>query len=669
MAMRQGPATHRESTLQALSPLLSPRLAPIRVVAAGSHEIDQAAAQTPPFALNVSSPDGMAGNKDSLLPIARSSSHRRVNSKNSSREADSPGRPQGSPCSEEEMVQRLAKKRSSWRPLPVAPSEESELPAQQWSAESSRPSLVSAKASSPGWEMMTQDGAAIEEPAVKTTEAQSPRKSFTGFEVEAPRARRGSAQLSPRPSKARASMMARGPLLQPDVEAERPLIAAGRTLGQTAGEVWKSPDFSIGGHKVADVPESLIERRSEGSKASSRLTESSVQRERFTDGDLELQWQEKLAAQAAGSQGDYEYHSEAERKVREGQRATHFIVKAAEMPKLPSAVQSFLAQEPDPFEQSCMSWLKTDREDIEDREELIFELREVLKTAELERSQWKVQSKLMAAKLNPGYYRTSLSAALHWRDAEVDSLRKEIKKLELQQAAEQRQVSLRHNRQKKRSYDQARMQRLRMTVREHAVAPTDAIPNRVLGSRIDTVLDDNSLMAKVKLKRQPPKVEAQGGLRSTAFTNGGTEISLWGWELDDYVFRDADLALAAYVLPELPVLHPRVAEIEERIISELMREPDSQGFNVSAGDSKDSSGKTFVQTTRELLVSRGKEGAVLTDRGSDKSWMERSAESWAAAENEEKSRRHLISSSLFSSKVGEDEDQANHLSPWVRKWA
>jgi len=504
----------------------------------------------------------------------------------------------------------------------------------------------------------------------------------------APRARRGSLQAS-KLMKGRASV--RGPL--PDVEEEKdaPLevtAATGGPVSLSAGRKGVNKDLAVNVEEVASAlagkveaiksRSSMISHLHHQEQAASRLanSRSPERNERFSDQETEMKWQMKLSAQAVAGLTVPSYHSEAERRIAEGHGGSQSWRTPRTpqgLPALSSTQSSSRQEELDPFEESCSIWIAATGSDIENRADLIYELREVLKMAELERSQWKLQSKLMAAKLNPGYYQQSLSASLHYRDKEVETLRRELRTLEAQQISEHRQMNIQNNRLKKRSHDQAHMRRLRETQREPPTAEIDVTPSKLLGPRIDTILDDSSPLAKAKLKRHPPKVEALGGLRSTAFTEGGTEIHLWGWEPNDYCFRDADLALAAYVLPELPVLHPRAADVEAQIVKEALEglRPDevndhdafqdpSTGYDSHSRKPRES----FVQTARNALASQGTVVSSMDSRGSDKSWMERSAESWASAQETtwKQHRSRYSEASWNSSSYASDDDDAVYRS-------
>lgn len=119
------------------------------------------------------------------------------------------------------------------------------------------------------------------------------------------------------------------------------------------------------------------------------------------------------------------------------------------------SVRHAIITEPESFweESSWMSMVQQSiTSSIEERENLILELKEVLDAAVRERLEWQRKVKAMRRfriPPEPGHWHQSVSSALTWRTREVEALRKEIRHLELRQRDERREFSQLRARQKR----------------------------------------------------------------------------------------------------------------------------------------------------------------------------------------------------------------------------
>eukprot|EP00930_Biecheleria_cincta_P039235 TRINITY_DN26992_c0_g1_i1.p1 TRINITY_DN26992_c0_g1~~TRINITY_DN26992_c0_g1_i1.p1 ORF type:complete len:1017 (-),score=183.93 TRINITY_DN26992_c0_g1_i1:141-3191(-) len=228
-------------------------------------------------------------------------------------------------------------------------------------------------------------------------------------------------------------------------------------------------------------------------------------------------------------------------------------------------------------------WHALASQEIAAREQNIAELRQLLLMAQHESAIWQKQVKLLQAKQTPGYAQQSLNRATQWRQKDVENLKQEIQKLEMKNVSQQRHIASKRKVEMKKKKDQAflsiqqaelesRMQSTQSSLKSH-----DSPRKRALGPRVDTLLEPCSRMAQLKLKKRTAKVDALGGLCSSARVRGGVEVHLWGWELDDFCFQEADLALASYVLPDVPVLSSRAAAFEAQLVQDVINDPDIGG--------------------------------------------------------------------------------------------
>lgn len=119
-------------------------------------------------------------------------------------------------------------------------------------------------------------------------------------------------------------------------------------------------------------------------------------------------------------------------------------------------LQGAFITEPESFSWEESSWISLVEQSItssiEERETLICELKQVLGTALLERSEWQRKVKTMRrfrVPPEPRHWHESATSALTWRTREVEGLRKEIKQLEMRQRAERRDVCHLRARQKR----------------------------------------------------------------------------------------------------------------------------------------------------------------------------------------------------------------------------
>lgn len=223
-------------------------------------------------------------------------------------------------------------------------------------------------------------------------------------------------------------------------------------------------------------------------------------------------------------------------------------------------------------------WHALASQEIAAREQNIAELRQLLMIAQHESAIWQKQVKLLHAKQTPGYAQQSLSRATQWRQKDVENLKQEIQKLEMKNMSEQRHLASKRKVDMKKKKDNAFLSSQQAEMESRMQYSTqsshDSPRKRALGPRVDTLLDPCSAMAQLKLKKQTAKVEALGGLCSSARVKGGVEIHLWGWELDDFCFQDADLALASYALPDVPVLSSQAAAFEAQLVQDVINDPD-----------------------------------------------------------------------------------------------
>lgn len=226
-------------------------------------------------------------------------------------------------------------------------------------------------------------------------------------------------------------------------------------------------------------------------------------------------------------------------------------------------------------------WNMLDIQEIAEREQDIAELRQLLQVAQLESRIWLKQARLLHAKQTPGFSGESLCRATQWRNRDVQNIMKEIQDLEIKNLSQQRRLTAKRKMETKRKKLQAfvtsQQADLESRMRQSTIqsqSSYDTLKKRTLGPRVDTLVDSNSALAQLKLKKRTAKVEALGGLCSSARVRTGVEVHLWGWELDDYCFQDADLALASYVLPDVPVLSSRAAAFEAELVQNIISDPD-----------------------------------------------------------------------------------------------
>lgn len=226
---------------------------------------------------------------------------------------------------------------------------------------------------------------------------------------------------------------------------------------------------------------------------------------------------------------------------------------------------------------------------IEERENLILELKEVLDAAVRERLEWQRKVKAMRRfriPPEPGHWHQSVSSALTWRTREVEALRKEIRHLELRQRDERREFSQLRARQKRSTANSLRTWCSRSTLQSgfscsmHSKSNISASSTttrfkapkkglRSLGPDVHLILDHT--LGDLGKGKGMPEVRPLGGLCARA-RQGNKQVHIWGWEPKDYCFRDETGASASFTLPELPRLSEREAIIEAQLLQEVMNE-------------------------------------------------------------------------------------------------
>mmetsp|Transcript_42300 Transcript_42300/g.86307 ORF Transcript_42300/g.86307 Transcript_42300/m.86307 type:complete len:324 (+) Transcript_42300:87-1058(+) len=261
-------------------------------------------------------------------------------------------------------------------------------------------------------------------------------------------------------------------------------------------------------------------------------------------------------------------------------------------------LQGAFITEPESFSWEESSWISLVEQSItssiEERETLICELKQVLGTALLERSEWQRKVKTMRrfrVPPEPRHWHESATSALTWRTREVEGLRKEIKQLEMRQRAERRDVCHLRARQKRSTNAQGSwcsrstlhsgfscslnsMPSMPSTSSEMRRTNSKAAkPTKGLGRELHVILDEQkdgkALGALGKAKLGTPEVRPLGGLCARAH-RAGKQVHVWGWEPGDYCFRDETVANASFTLPDVPRLGYREAIFEAQLLHEVM---------------------------------------------------------------------------------------------------
>eukprot|EP00931_Biecheleriopsis_adriatica_P004789 TRINITY_DN106407_c0_g1_i1.p1 TRINITY_DN106407_c0_g1~~TRINITY_DN106407_c0_g1_i1.p1 ORF type:complete len:1390 (+),score=207.56 TRINITY_DN106407_c0_g1_i1:134-4303(+) len=238
------------------------------------------------------------------------------------------------------------------------------------------------------------------------------------------------------------------------------------------------------------------------------------------------------------------------------------------------------------------SWLSQSVEltsqELEHRELSLMDLKQMLQIALQGRATWHRKAKLMyqtSTAVKPGHAQASLHSAANWRQREVQHLQEEIAKLESKQRVQRREFTFWH-RKVKRSQESLQGQSLSARESKELTASTSLLSSwqstgsssetkaSGMGGSLHTLLDPHNPVIQQCTNRSSPQVEPLGGVRSIASPKNGLEVNLWGWETDDFCLRDSKSALAAYTLPDVPVLSGAAAAAESRLIQEVLRSPD-----------------------------------------------------------------------------------------------
>mmetsp|Transcript_74494 Transcript_74494/g.134257 ORF Transcript_74494/g.134257 Transcript_74494/m.134257 type:complete len:575 (-) Transcript_74494:50-1774(-) len=303
-----------------------------------------------------------------------------------------------------------------------------------------------------------------------------------------------------------------------------------------------------------------------------------------------------------------------------------------------------------------------DEDNIAARDKLLVDMKEALLDAEEERTLWRTQVRLLLSlepRMAPGPAEMSFKLSLEWRDAQVRKLFHDITKLEVKQrlarrVARQQRGMARILRKSIQDSQNSCLFSGRSGLKAESSVITDCtsvtfgslaadsltagssyMPEasqeqknkrahkgrpkpRVLGTRLDTLLDEKSAMCHVTTKRPlHPKVTASGSLRASAKFKGGVEVQFWGWEQNDFCFKEKGAAMAAFLLPEVPALSPGAAAAKARHMAELEEErqdyKERQDYRGGApgGELSEGSGDFFptsLPEARSLLYTPSSQG-------------------------------------------------------------